>query len=147
MKSTNVRRIAGAIAVLSLVAAACGDDDDDDAAPTADDTATEEAPAASTAAPAATTAAPAGTGEAATCESLDPVTLQLQWFIQSQFAGYYAALDQGFYEDQCIDLTILEGEDGRIFVDRGSLKGKPVEEMTEADKTKLHEDVVKLHGR
>jgi NitT/TauT family transport system substrate-binding protein len=109
MTSTNIRRIAGAVAVLSLVAAACGDDDDDDAAPTADDTATEEAPAGSTAAPAATTAAPGGTGEAATCESLDPVTLQLQWFIQSQFAGYYAALDQGYYEEQCIDLTILEG--------------------------------------
>jgi hypothetical protein len=37
---------------------------------------------------------------------------------------------------------LLEGEDGRIFVDRGSLKGKPVEEMTE----KLHDDVVKLYG-
>src|SRR5688572_33092321 len=60
----NVRRIAGAIAALSLVAAACGDDDDDDAAPTADtaeDTAEEtaEATAAATDAPAATTAAPA----------------------------------------------------------------------------------------
>jgi NitT/TauT family transport system substrate-binding protein len=108
MKQHNARRIAGAIAALSLVVAACGDDDDD-AADTAEDTATEEAPAASTAAPAATTAAPGDTGEAATCESLDPVTLQLQWFIQSQFAGYYAALDQGFYEEQCIDLTILEG--------------------------------------
>jgi NitT/TauT family transport system substrate-binding protein len=115
MKRTNVRRIAGAIAALSLVAAACGDDDDDDAAATADDAtataddATAEAPAASTAAPAATTAAPGGTGEAASCETPDPVSLQLQWVVQAQFAGYYAALDQGFYEEQCIDLTILEG--------------------------------------
>jgi NitT/TauT family transport system substrate-binding protein len=104
MTPTNFRRIAGAIAALSLVAAACGDDDDDDAA----DTATDEAPAASTAAPTATTAAGGDTG-AATCDTPDPVSLQLQWFVQSQFAGYYAALDQGFYEDQCIDLTILEG--------------------------------------
>ncbi len=29
--------------------------------------------------------------------------------MQAQFAGYYAALDQGFYDEQCIDLTILEG--------------------------------------
>ena len=35
--------------------------------------------------------------------------MQLQWFTQSQFAGYYAARDQGFYEDLCLDVTILEG--------------------------------------
>src|SRR5690606_20779924 len=28
---------------------------------------------------------------------------------QSQFAGYYAALDQGFYEAMGLDVTILEG--------------------------------------
>ena len=28
---------------------------------------------------------------------------------QAQFAGYYAAVDQGFYEAQCLDVTILEG--------------------------------------
>ncbi len=41
--------------------------------------------------------------------ALTPVTLQLQWFAQAQFAGYYAALDQGFYEDEGLDVTILEG--------------------------------------
>lgn len=40
---------------------------------------------------------------------LTPVTLQLQWFSQAQFAGYYAALDQGFYEKEGLDVTILEG--------------------------------------
>jgi NitT/TauT family transport system substrate-binding protein len=40
---------------------------------------------------------------------LTPVTLQLQWFAQGQFAGYYAALDQGFYEDAGLDVTIAEG--------------------------------------
>src|SRR5690606_11386078 len=40
---------------------------------------------------------------------LVPVRLQLQWVAQSQFAGYYAALDQGFYEEEGLDLTILEG--------------------------------------
>ncbi|MFB2556452.1 ABC transporter substrate-binding protein [Herbiconiux liangxiaofengii] len=40
---------------------------------------------------------------------LTPVSLQLQWFSQAQFAGYYAALDQGYYEDEGLDVTILEG--------------------------------------
>jgi NitT/TauT family transport system substrate-binding protein len=37
------------------------------------------------------------------------VTLQLQWVAQSQFAGYYAALDKGFYKDEGLDVTIKEG--------------------------------------
>jgi NitT/TauT family transport system substrate-binding protein len=43
------------------------------------------------------------------CTEPDPVRLQLQWFAQSQFAGYYVALDNGFYEAQCLDVEILEG--------------------------------------
>ncbi|HRW08993.1 MAG TPA: ABC transporter substrate-binding protein [Caldilineaceae bacterium] len=38
-----------------------------------------------------------------------PVRLQLQWVTQSQFAGYYAALEQGYYADEGLDVTILEG--------------------------------------
>jgi NitT/TauT family transport system substrate-binding protein len=37
------------------------------------------------------------------------VQLQLQWFTQSQFAGYYAAVDQGFYEELGLNVEILEG--------------------------------------
>jgi len=40
---------------------------------------------------------------------LTPITLQLQWVAQAQFAGYYAAVDQGFYEDEGLDVTIEEG--------------------------------------
>lgn len=40
---------------------------------------------------------------------LTPVTLQLQWFAQGQFAGYYAALDQGYFEEEGLDVTIIEG--------------------------------------
>ncbi|TFD20431.1 ABC transporter substrate-binding protein [Cryobacterium sp. TMS1-13-1] len=40
---------------------------------------------------------------------LTPITLQLQWFAQAQFAGYYAALDQGYYEEEGLDVTIDEG--------------------------------------
>lgn len=52
--------------------------------------------------------APAESESAADGE-LTPVTLQLQWFAQGQFAGYYAAVDQGFYEAAGLDVTITEG--------------------------------------
>jgi NitT/TauT family transport system substrate-binding protein len=38
---------------------------------------------------------------------LTPVKLQLQWLTQAQFSGYYAALDQGYYEDAGLDVEIL----------------------------------------
>jgi NitT/TauT family transport system substrate-binding protein len=37
------------------------------------------------------------------------IKLQLQWVTQSQFAGYYAAVDQGFYAAEGLDVTILTG--------------------------------------
>jgi NitT/TauT family transport system substrate-binding protein len=43
------------------------------------------------------------------CTEPDQVRLQLQWFAQSQFAGYYVARDSGFYEAQCLDVEIIEG--------------------------------------
>ena len=39
----------------------------------------------------------------------DAVTLQLKWVTQGQFAGYYAALENGFYEEEGLDVTILPG--------------------------------------
>jgi NitT/TauT family transport system substrate-binding protein len=39
----------------------------------------------------------------------DKVTLQSKWVVQAQFAGYYAALDQGFYDDENLDVTIRPG--------------------------------------
>ncbi len=53
-----------------------------------------------------TTAAPGGTEAPA---ELTPVKLQLQWVTQSQFAGYFAAVDQGYYAAEGLDVTILEG--------------------------------------
>ena len=77
---------AGVVAALSLAVAACGGDDGD------------------------SSGGESGGGESAgECESLTPVKLQLQWFAQAQFAGYYAAVDQGFYADQCLDVSIVEG--------------------------------------
>jgi NitT/TauT family transport system substrate-binding protein len=37
------------------------------------------------------------------------VTLQLQWLDQAQFGGYFAAVQQGYYEDVNLDVTILPG--------------------------------------
>ena len=35
--------------------------------------------------------------------------MQLKWKHQFQFAGYYAALEQGFYRDAGLDVSIREG--------------------------------------
>ena len=63
------------------------------------------APVAAPAAPAAEPAADAG----AACASKDAVTLQLKWVAQAQFAGYYAAKAEGFYDDECLDVTVNPG--------------------------------------
>lgn len=40
---------------------------------------------------------------------LTPVTLQLHWYHQFQFAGYYAAQAQGYYEEAGLAVTIRDG--------------------------------------
>ena len=53
---------------------------------------------------------PAASGDAsAAAGDLTPIRLQLQWFPQAQFAGYFAAKDQGFYEEEGLDVSILPG--------------------------------------
>lgn len=42
-------------------------------------------------------------------QAADEVTLQLKWVTQAQFAGYYVALDKGFYEEEGLDVTIKAG--------------------------------------
>lgn len=49
------------------------------------------------------------TSESASGGKLTPVKLQLQWVAQAQFAGYYAALDQKYYEAEGLDVKIVEG--------------------------------------
>jgi len=41
--------------------------------------------------------------------ALEKATIQLKWLHHFQFAGYYAALEKGFYRDAGLDVTILEG--------------------------------------
>lgn len=45
-------------------------------------------------------------------EGLTPVTLQLKWRHQFQFAGYYAAKAKGFYEQVGLDVSIEEAQPG-----------------------------------
>ncbi len=44
-------------------------------------------------------------------EKLTPVKLQLKWFPQSQFAGYFAAKENGYYKDEGLDVTFLPAGD------------------------------------
>jgi NitT/TauT family transport system substrate-binding protein len=91
---SRTARLIGVAVVGAIALSACG----------GSSTSTE-----SSAAPAATAAAASSAAPAEECTTPTPVNLQLQWFVQSQFAGYYAAKDKGFYADQCLDVTILEG--------------------------------------
>ena len=86
MRGKRFRILGTAVIALSLIAAACGGDDDGGGG-----------------------GGGGGGGETGDCASVDQVKLQLQWFIQAQFAGYFAAQDEGFYADQCLEVEILEG--------------------------------------
>jgi len=39
----------------------------------------------------------------------DKVRLQIKWVPQAQFAGYFVALDKGFYSDENLDVQIIPG--------------------------------------
>ena len=59
-----------------------------------------------------TLGAAAGAGlllAAGSAGAADPVTIQLKWVTQAQFAGYYVAQDKGFYEEAGLDVTIKPG--------------------------------------
>ncbi|MDX9955548.1 MAG: ABC transporter substrate-binding protein [Anaerolineae bacterium] len=44
-----------------------------------------------------------------TPDETQSVILQLQWFPQAQFAGYYVALEKGWYAEEGLDVTIRAG--------------------------------------
>ncbi len=54
-------------------------------------------------------AACGGAGAPAANGPKDKVTLQLKWVAQAQFAGYYAALEKGFYSEEGLDVTVRPG--------------------------------------
>jgi diguanylate cyclase (GGDEF)-like protein len=43
----------------------------------------------------------------------DPVRIQLKWYHQFQFAGYYAALEQGFFAEEGLEVELLERDPTR----------------------------------
>jgi len=46
---------------------------------------------------------------ASAASAADDVTLQLKWVTQGQFAGYYVALENGYYAEEDLNVTILPG--------------------------------------
>jgi len=52
-----------------------------------------------------------------TAAGLERVTLQLKWKHQFQFAGYYAAIAQGYYRDAGLDVVLREAEPGHDAAD------------------------------
>ena len=89
-RSRTLGQVVSLAAVAALALAACGGGE------------TEEAPAEDA-------SVEAGGAAEEGSDELTPVSLQLQWFAQAQFAGYYAALAEGFYEEEGLDVEIIEG--------------------------------------
>lgn len=55
-------------------------------------------------------------GARATASDLVPLRLQLKWSHQFQFAGFYAAVEKGFYRDAGLDVSLVEGRAGVDFI-------------------------------
>jgi NitT/TauT family transport system substrate-binding protein len=70
--------------------------------------------AAATAVTLAACTAPADPGDGGDFEPLTEVSLQLQWLPQAQFAGYYVALDQGYFEEEGFDSVDIVPSGGDI---------------------------------
>ena len=49
------------------------------------------------------------TAGTASVQAEDNLTLQLKWVTQAQFAGYYVALEKGYYKDEGLNVTIKPG--------------------------------------
>lgn len=56
----------------------------------------------------------AGNGHAETrsADNLDHVVLQLKWLHQFQFAGYYAAVEKGYYREAGLEVELRQAETG-----------------------------------
>lgn len=78
-----------ACVVGALALAACGGDDETTSTTAAGETG-------------------ASTGDGG-CAEVTKVKMTLQWVAQAQFAGNFAALDQGYYDEYCIELELQPG--------------------------------------
>ncbi|MBI4932247.1 MAG: ABC transporter substrate-binding protein [Actinobacteria bacterium] len=113
MRHGRAAKLAAIVSLAGLLVAACGDDES-----SSDTTAAAGGTETTAAAGGSDTTAAAGgdTGaglavDVASCTAPEgaKVKLQLQWVTQAQFAGYFAAVDQGFYEKAGLDVEIVEG--------------------------------------
>jgi NitT/TauT family transport system substrate-binding protein len=50
---------------------------------------------------------PSDGGDSGSADGLTEVKLQLQWLPQGQFAGYFAAAEQGFFEEEGLNVEII----------------------------------------
>jgi ABC-type nitrate/sulfonate/bicarbonate transport system substrate-binding protein len=103
-----------ALALAATPLAACGSDEDDEPAGSAPAATTETAaaasePPASTPAAAATSAADAPTtaAESTAPPPTEKVSIALDWTANANFLGIYAAIAEGYFEQQGIEPTIL----------------------------------------
>jgi NitT/TauT family transport system substrate-binding protein len=96
----RTRTILALAASASFLFAACSSGGAGSAAPST---------AASAAAPSAAASDAAPSAPASAAAELTPVKLQLQWTPQAQFAGYFAADVQGYYEAAGLDVEFLDG--------------------------------------
>jgi NitT/TauT family transport system substrate-binding protein len=106
-------RSVAAVVIALLVAAACGG-----SRPTATSAPSgEPSPTAS--------ARPTATPEPSPDATLTPVRLQLRWTLGAEFAGYVAAVDQGYFEAAGLGVTIIEGGPDMEAEALGSLRDGP----------------------
>ena len=84
-------------ALLAVLLAACGE------------TATPASTTSAATNAASTTSAAGTTSAAAANGPLTKVKLQIKWLDQAQFAGYYVAVDKGYFRDMGLDVQILPG--------------------------------------
>ena len=84
MRTSRFFWLVGLLAALVLALAACGGDDGD-------------------------SDGGGGGGDTAAGAERASVTVQLKWVTQAQFAGIYAAQEQGYYDDEALDVTIKPG--------------------------------------
>ena len=110
LKTSLLMRAVTALAGAAILVGACAPAATQAPATAVPATAVVEATAVpATSAPTAAPATDVPATAAPTAGALIPIKLQLQWVVQSQFAGYFAAVDQGFYKDEGLDVTILQG--------------------------------------
>jgi NitT/TauT family transport system substrate-binding protein len=86
MKRRKWFLLAGLVAALAFAFAGCGGDDDEEGA-----------------------AGETGAADTTQQAAKDKVSVQLKWVTQAQFAGYYAALEKGYYDEENLDVTIKPG--------------------------------------